>query len=610
MSERWRKKLRDLDNAGPSDEVFDRAKQGPTHGDESLPNSRTSTRIVTVVVAFLVFVLAISAFAIPILRMNGTDAGSESLGLFPIWPAQSSDDLEALQAQSDDWVRSPQGVAVRFGQDVMGWPDAIAQEIPQSTCYEVANASASPSPSAWMGCDAVAIGSLAPVPGGQFGYAPVSGPPSGYPTSVQSPGVGDAFVRYVVFQCACDLAPSSEVLTLYQPLEQGDGQIWAVLEARYPDTNLSVLPSQIVHDGSTIAAHVPHFGEPIVAYSACDASGGSTVFSRRETIYGGFVDARQGSIEVSLPGSETCIGPTPGYAWAAVAKQDPSGSDPIAGRPPEGLVAFTAVPIVALFPERSGEDAITPTASTVTASPASLEWTSYADALGWTMDVPAGWRTTKVDQTDPGAVFRGSVDGVDTSISVVHIEGGAFRPPQDDSRFPLDPADLTETDGGLDLVFHGDGLPFIFEVGGPLSDAQQAVVDRMIRSIAFQPWAIGDLRNGWTAVGEVHPSATAEWITYQGDSYLSYIGGEGDGGRVVYGPAPRCLPGEPQPLLEVRETGVAAITCQDGQTGEWRFDSGEPGSTNDQRFADPLPKHRAILSWDGFLLVDLASTIQ
>ncbi len=35
----------------------------------------------------------------------------------------------------------------------------------------------------------------------------------------------------------------------------------------------------------------------------------------------------------------------------------------------------------------------------------------------------------------------------------------------------------------------------------------------------------------------------------------------------------------------------------------------EADSANDQRFAEPLPKHRAILSWDGFLLVDLSSTI-
>ena len=41
-----------------------------------------------------------------------------------------------------------------------------------------------------------------------------------------------------------------------------------------------------------------------------------------------------------------------------------------------------------------------------------------------------------------------------------------------------------------------------------------------------------------TAVGSVLPAATAEWITYRGDHYVAYYGG--DGGRLLVGPAPTC----------------------------------------------------------------------
>ena len=90
MTERWRKKLGDLDKQSPSDDVFDLAKQGPRHSDEPLPGMKTSTRIVTVVAAFLVFALAISVFVIPALRMQGPSTAAGAPAPLPLWPAQSS----------------------------------------------------------------------------------------------------------------------------------------------------------------------------------------------------------------------------------------------------------------------------------------------------------------------------------------------------------------------------------------------------------------------------------------------------------------------------------------------------------------------------------------
>ena len=127
MTERWRKKLESIDGAAPSDDVFERAKAGAMHPDDALPGPRMSTRVVTIVVAFLVFALAISAFAIPALRMGNETAGGGS-ALVPLWPVQTQDGLEQLQAAADrgdaPWALDPEQVVQRFGQQVMGWPDA------------------------------------------------------------------------------------------------------------------------------------------------------------------------------------------------------------------------------------------------------------------------------------------------------------------------------------------------------------------------------------------------------------------------------------------------------------------------------------------------------
>src|SRR5262245_52444610 len=128
MTERWRKKLGDLDKQGPSDDVFDLAKEGPRHGDAPLPGMRPSTKIATVVAAFAVFALAISVFAIPALRMQPTEAGSATGGLFPLWPSQTSDQLKQLQSDADAgnaaWALDPESTVKKFAYDVMGWPDA------------------------------------------------------------------------------------------------------------------------------------------------------------------------------------------------------------------------------------------------------------------------------------------------------------------------------------------------------------------------------------------------------------------------------------------------------------------------------------------------------
>ena len=140
MTERWRKKLEGIDGASPSDDVFERAKEGPMHSDDPLPGPRMSTRVITIVAAFLVFALAISVFAIPALRIGNQAAGQGSV-LLPLWPAQTSDQLEQLQANPPSWALDPQQVAEHFAQEVMGWSGALAHE---AACDLAGYASSSP----------------------------------------------------------------------------------------------------------------------------------------------------------------------------------------------------------------------------------------------------------------------------------------------------------------------------------------------------------------------------------------------------------------------------------------------------------------------------------
>ena len=79
----------------------------------------------TGVAAFVVFALAIGVFAIPALRMNGQAGAPAGVGLQPLWPARTTEDLERLQGTADAgeaaWATDPMAVAEQFGKHVMGW---------------------------------------------------------------------------------------------------------------------------------------------------------------------------------------------------------------------------------------------------------------------------------------------------------------------------------------------------------------------------------------------------------------------------------------------------------------------------------------------------------
>ena len=269
--------------------------------------------------------------------------------------------------------------------------------------------------------------------------------------------------------------------------------------------------------------------------------------------------------------------------------------DPFAGGRP-ALASITAAPVTMIFPSSTGETTA-PTSSTPvkTASPTERPepWTTFDGGLGFTMELPTDWGTTSL--ADEIVVNAPSGDPY---IQINRVNG----PPRDDSTFPLNFADY-ENDN--QPHFYGDGQTFIIQwltgTADPLTPEQSAVVERIVESIQFQHWQTGDQRNGWTAVGEILPASSAEWmyaVTGDGENYLAT---NVDGVRTLFGPVPNACSG---PSFEVRSTGVAGVTCNDGTGGDWDFE-GRPQPGNDPGFDVRLPGIPAVRSWDGQLLVQL-----
>jgi hypothetical protein len=580
MTERWRKKLGDLDNQGPSDDVFERAKEGPTRADEPLPGMRPSKRVITIVVAFAIFALGISAFAIPALRMNdAAPRGGAGATLMPLWPSQSPDQLDALQTSADagsaDWALSPQGVAAKFGQDVMGWPDAVAQRNAEPHCYVQQGASSSP-----VQCSSLPVG----------GFSVPAGVPPDLAQATPSANVGPV-TWLALYECtACVNASPSEWIQVYQPLNQGPGGIWAVLQAQ-GEASVSVTVGQVVHDGASVSGTFYGVGNgsvvPTFGYGSCALGVASSTFH---------APAESGvaaiQIDVQLSG---CEGAQPGYVWAAFATSSLAGPesarlDPItAGAQSGTLASLTAASVTMIFPDGGVVAASTVTEPTTAVSPsavAPVTWSSYSDPMGFTIDLPSDWGKTSIQDE--------LVMSAPSGEPYVQINRVDARP-RDDSSFPLDYSSMASDP---QAHFYSGGQTFIIQwltgSAAPPTAADTADFKRITESISFPPWTPGDVRNGWTSVGKVLPSASAEWITFGGDHYVASYGPP----RALLGPGPAC----PSATYEIRETGVAVATCGNGDSGSWDYTtgaSGFPGAT----FRNDLATHPAVLSWDGQLLV-------
>jgi hypothetical protein len=436
VTERWRKKLEGIDQVGPSDDVYERAKAGPTVPETQSPMQRTSTRVATAIAAFVVFALAISLFAIPTLRLHD-QSGALSPGgqLLPLWPARTTDEVQALQAQADSgdaaWALDPRQVATRFGQAVLGWPKAWASPVTSAGGCSVAsgsNSSGSYAANSFAGrCPAT----------GFEDYGPVAYPPTGAcdPSmllcggSSSEPGSTNSsagqFITFQLLPCdpttSCNLASILETVELFQPLGAGEGNVWSVLQANSSLVDLAVSPGQTVSNGSSLSTglRIPPdeqfgFGLHVGASDSCRQGVATDVFHSPGSPNDA-VTAAGSELGVNLGSRDgtSCAQEEPGYVFVATSERtivsDGVPIDPLQGAGGPGLLltSFAAVPINFEWPDASASS-IAPTSATTTG------WTTYTDPLGWTIDVPRDWVTKKIDGADARQVYEGAAFGSST----------------------------------------------------------------------------------------------------------------------------------------------------------------------------------------------------
>jgi hypothetical protein len=222
------------------------------------------------------------------------------------------------------------------------------------------------------------------------------------------------------------------------------------------------------------------------------------------------------------------------------------------------------------------------------------------------MDVPASWDTHVITTQGAGAQgarFTGPTMSVQLTTQTAEKGSpppGLTFPATPDSTFPLDPVSLFHgAEGGLAGEFYGDGQQFSLYVQssalpGPLSASDQAVLDKMVGSISFEPWSVGDVRHDWVAIAT--PTRDVSWIEVEGGLYILFR--TADGYR-LYGSI-SCA-GKPPAKTGVTSDGSAKLTCPDGSTWETTAD-GASGGSGDAVKNDPPPEWPVTTAHDGTLI--------
>ena len=254
---------------------------------------------------------------------------------------------------------------------------------------------------------------------------------------------------------------------------------------------------------------------------------------------------------------------------------------------------------------------------------------TYTDHLGWSLDHPARWHVYPIDwfngrYSTTGAAFsneplvpatdeRGegepwpdltqlSPEGV--VLIVTHRDGGPASTVDDDSPFPLQPDDaaILNAEPPLDrmLAFRGDGLEFSMVWGGS-DDASPAALDalgRMIRTIRFQPWEGGDVRNGFATIYQDSPPGQGypDFVARLGVIYQMRI----DGRRYVLDvPELNC-----EGSNEDWDAATQELLMESPCYPDVRYTvDGAPSAANPPGFQEVLAAHPTIRAWDGTLLV-------
>jgi hypothetical protein len=147
--------------------------------------------------------------------------------------------------------------------------------------------------------------------------------------------------------------------------------------------------------------------------------------------------------------------------------------------------------------------------------------------------------------------------------------------------------------------FRGDGLLFSVEVSfrtdpGQVSASDQAILDRMIGSIAFRPWRVGDVRNDW--VGIATPTEDVSWIHIEGRLYMLFRTPDG---YKLYGSV-SCAGKDPTKTSST-PGGSAVLECPDGSSWQMNAD-GASGGSGDAATNDPPPQWAVTTAHDGTLI--------
>jgi hypothetical protein len=373
---------------------------------------------------------------------------------------------------------------------------------------------------------------------------------------------------------------------------------------------------------------------------SCPASGTTTPFeqvpagagtdqSESGVTLGSYSKAR---LDVHLPVESASCADQPGYVFIVLTDGSFDAVDPLAGIPEDTrLLAFVAVPVSLSFPAARETTSPSPTA-------VSVAWTTYTDPLGWTVDLPATWVTKKIDGSDANTSYAGAAFGSATleqdpagpiaigvasgEVAVLLYRSTCVTCPgpgprlSDDSDFPLALSAMDTVDGGYLLAFQADGISFTLQIrlGTNAPTAEQlAILLRMVSSIHFEPWHIGEQRDGWTALNPTDQdplSWRTAMISWQScNSRGCYVLTSGDPiGQYLLGPIKPCGEGENMTADPHATDYVILLDCPDGSTQRWTR-TGAPAPTNSAGYDAQLEKHPVIKAWDGSLLANVDETI-
>ena len=340
---RSKKDLADLSE--PSSARRGQPRRSPAYPEEPIPATRTSTRVVTAIVAFAIFAVAILVFLLPALRLHTVVPGVASPSGEPLllWPVQTANELQGYQDGADAGQHpealDPKTLAESFGHRVLGWDQVFAvlhTEPISSLCG--AAVPGDPAPEFRVGC-----------------WSP--GLPSQYPGIEDQPGYTPAPMEtFALLPCEpgpCDLRFYSPVdVTVYQPLDAGSNGVWAVMAASNAWLNLSAQPGEAVRDGSSISVSGSIARSDDFRFGAA-GTGDCTYAMSTDAFHGSgpltAASPLSAQTTVDLGSSTGCSPTSPGDVWAAESSSSLKDADPLKGGGP-ALTGFSAVPVTLVAP--------------------------------------------------------------------------------------------------------------------------------------------------------------------------------------------------------------------------------------------------------------------